>query len=101
MVAGVTHADINKRLGFNVQNLTQDLAQQLGYDNLEGVIVSQVEPGSPAQFAGIKPGILILEVNRKKIKNVQEFIKGVEDSKDKVLFLIRDQGYSRYVMLQL
>lgn len=101
MLASVTQSNTNKRLGFNVQNLTKDLAQQFGYDNLEGVVVSQVEPGSSAQFAGIKPGMLVLEVNRKKIKNVKEFSKGLEDSKDKVLLLIRDQRYSRYVLLQL
>lgn len=103
MIAGVTQTDIMKQLGFTVQNLSKDLAYQFGYENLQGVLVSEVIPGSPAQLAGIRSGTLILEVNRKSIKNTNEFLKALDDSKktQKVLLLVRDQRYSRYVMLQL
>ncbi|MBW1728162.1 MAG: PDZ domain-containing protein, partial [Deltaproteobacteria bacterium] len=103
MVAGVTQTDTMKQIGFTVQNLSKDLARQFGYENLKGVLVSEVVPGSPAQLAGIRSGTLILEVNRKPIKNTNEFLKALENSKksQKVLLLVRDQRYSRYVMLQL
>jgi len=103
MVEGVTQTDTIKQLGFTVQNLSKDLARQFGYENLKGVLVSEVVPGSPAQLAGIRSGTLILEVNRKPIKNTNEFLKALENSKksQKVLLLVRDQRYSRYIMLQL
>jgi serine protease Do len=103
MVAGVTQTDIMKQLGFIIQNLSKDLAYQFGYENLKGVLVSKVIPGSPAQLAGIRSGTLILEVNRKPIKNTNEFLKALDNSKKtrKVLLLVRDQRCSRYVMLQL
>ncbi len=41
-------------LGMSVQNLTPDLAKQFGYEGEEGVLVTSVEPGSPAQLKGYK-----------------------------------------------
>jgi serine protease Do len=103
MAIGTAQTDVMKQLGFTVQNLTKDLAQQFGYEGLEGVLVSEVIPGSPAQFAGIRPGTLILEVNRKPIENTKEFLESIDKTKEsqKVLLLVRDRHYSRYVLLQL
>ena len=103
MIAGITQADIMKQLGFTVQNLSKDLAQQFGYQNFEGVLVSEIVLGSPAQFAGIRSGMLIVEVNRKPIKTTKELLNALDESKKskKVLLLVRDQQYSRYVILQL
>jgi serine protease Do len=46
------------------------------------VVVTQVEPGSPASDAGIQTGDLIQEVNRKPVKNVEDFVQKVEKAKD-------------------
>jgi len=99
-VAGVSQKDIIEKLGFTVQDLTEELARQFGYTAKQGVIISQVAPGSPAQFAGLKPGILILEVNRKGVKNVQEFLEAIESSKS-LLLLVQEGQYSRYVILKM
>jgi len=94
---------VMEQLGFSVQNLTQDLAERYGYEGLSGVIVSDVEPGSQAERAGITPGTLIKEVNRTEVKNTKEFNEAVEKSKDKgsVLLLVRRQRYTFYVLLTL
>ena len=99
-VAGVSQKDIIEKLGFTVQDLTEELARQFGYTAKQGVIISQVAPGSPAQFAGLKPGILILEVNRKGVKNVQEFLEAIESSRS-LLLLVQEGQYSRYVILKM
>jgi serine protease Do len=65
----------NEKLGLSVQNLTADIAKKLGYQNEEGVIVTKVDPGSPADDAGIQVNDLIKEVNKKEIKSVSEFEK--------------------------
>lgn len=99
-IAEVSQTDIMGKLGFSVQDLTEDLARQFGYSIKEGVIISQVAPSTPAQFAGLKPGALIREVNRKGVKNVQEFLEAIEGSKS-VLLLVQHGQSSRYVILQM
>ncbi len=92
-----------EKLGLTVQNLTDDLAERLGYKGLKGVVVTQVEPGSLAQRAGISEGTLIMEVNRESVANTKEFDKAVEKvGKDRsILLLITDGRYARYVILKL
>jgi serine protease Do len=92
-----------EKLGLTVQNLTDDLAERLGYEGLTGVVVTQVEPGSLAQRAGVEAGMLIMEVNRESVANTKEFDKAVERAgKDgSILLLITDGRYARYVILKL
>jgi serine protease Do len=54
-----------KRFGLNLQVLTPELAQSLGYDkDTKGILVSGVEPGSAADEAGIRQGDVIIEMRR-------------------------------------
>ena len=68
----------SEKLGITVQNLTEDLAKRFGFVGQKGVLVTDVESGSPAAMAGIQPGSLIQEVNRKPIENIKEFKEEVE-----------------------
>jgi serine protease Do len=88
-------------LGIDVQDLTEDLADRFGYKGLSGVIVTQVEPGSPADEKGIQAGMLITQVNRKPVTNVREFRSAIrEASREKsVLLLVNSSGHSFYVVL--
>ena len=54
-------------LGLSVQELTPEIAERLGLSEQEGVVVSGVEDESPAGEAGLRPGDLILEINRVKV----------------------------------
>jgi serine protease Do len=79
-------------LGLAVQTLTGELAENLNLDKgLKGVVVTQVEPGGPAAEAGLRRGDVILEVNRKAVKNAAAYQKAVrETGKGKsLLFLVR------------
>jgi Trypsin-like serine proteases, typically periplasmic, contain C-terminal PDZ domain len=58
------------KIGVIVQPLTPELAEHFGVN--EGVLVSNVQPGGPADKAGIKAGDIIVEVNGKKISEVQD-----------------------------
>jgi len=51
------------RLGVVIQGMDEDLAKAVGLDHPQGALVEQVEPESPAQKAGIKPGDVILDVD--------------------------------------
>jgi serine protease Do len=81
----------HKTLGIAVQNLTPEIAKELGVKKDTGIVVTQVEPGSPAADAGIQTGDVIQQVNRKPVKNVEDFVQKVEKAtdKDNVLLLIQ------------
>lgn len=61
--------------GLSVQNITPDIARQLQLENTDGVLVSEVEPASPADKAGLARGNIILEINQKPVKNVKDYRK--------------------------
>lgn len=89
-------------LGFEVQSLTPELAKTLGVKEGEGVAITNVLPNSPASFAGLKKGIIILAVNQKKVATSEEFnreLKSVEKDKP-VLFLISQNGSMRFLSLK-
>ena len=89
-------------LGMRLQPLTQELAQQFGYEDSEGVLVAAVEPGSPAAEAGIRRGDLIEEVNRTDVSSPQDVKQALRDSgKKTVLLLVRNSEASRYLALKL
>ncbi len=92
-----------EKLGLSVQNLTDDLAKQYGYEGLTGVIVTQVESGSIAELAGITPGALIMEVNRKPVENTKAFKQAIEDAakEDAVLLRIKQGQAAIFVVLKL
>jgi serine protease Do len=78
-------------LGMTVQRLTPQIAESLGLEKADGVVVTAVEPGSAADEAGIRRGDVIMEVDRKPIRNLDEYrksIAGVRKGKG-VLFLVR------------
>lgn len=57
------------KIGVIIQPLTPDLAEHFGVN--EGALVSNVQPGGPADKAGIKAGDIIVEVNGKKVEDIQ------------------------------
>jgi len=95
--------DVLELLGLTVKDLTDELAERLGYEDLTGVLVSRVEPGSPAARESITAGMLIMEVNQTQVKNTKEFNKAIEKAKEKgsVLLLIRNEDYTRFKLLKL
>ncbi len=78
-------------LGMTVQRLTPQLAESLGLEKADGVVVTAVEPASAADEAGIRRGDVIVEVDRKPIRSLDEYkksIAGIRKGKG-VLFLVR------------
>ncbi len=78
-------------LGLTVQNLTPEIARELGVKSDKGVVVGSVEPGSPAADAGIRTGDVIQQVDRKPVKNVDDFAQKIDKAKDQgsILLLIQ------------
>jgi len=78
-------------LGLTVQSLTPQMAENLGLDRAEGVVATSVEPGSPADEAGMRRGDVIVEIDRKPIRQLAEYRKAIAEVKKGkgVLFLVR------------
>jgi serine protease Do len=87
----VASAPEKGELGMTVQKLTPQMAESLGLDRAEGVVVSAVDPGSAADEAGIRRGDVILEIDRKPIRSLDEYKKAVAGARKGkgVLFLVR------------
>jgi S1-C subfamily serine protease len=60
------------RLGIGIQSLTPDLSEALGLDVKEGAVVNAVEPGSPAERAGLKSGDVVVDYRGEPIKSAQD-----------------------------
>ena len=88
--------------GMQLQELTPDLARQLGAKSQAGVVVAGVQPGSPAENASIKRGDIILEVNRQPVKGVADVKEKIEKARDKesLLLLVEREGKSLYVVVK-
>ena len=88
--------------GLQLQDLNAETARQFGLKADHGVVVAGVQPASPAYRAFIKPGDVILEVNRQAVKSVndlKEKIAGAEGG-DALLLLVKNAQGSRYVVLK-
>ena len=78
-------------LGLDVKPVTPEIARQLGLKSVEGVVVAAVEAGAPADVAGVQPGDIIREVNRKRVRGLADFERLVRSLKegDRVMLLLQ------------
>jgi serine protease Do len=91
-----------KGWGIYVQNLTPEIARQFGWSESEtGVVVTNIEEGSPAEESKLKPGDLIKEINRRKIQNVRDFKQAIDSAKktESLLLLVKRGDHTFYVVL--
>jgi len=89
-------------LKIEVQPITQELAQQLGYsDNVKGVVITAVEPGSAAEEAGLMRGMVIEKIGTTGVSTMDDFNQGLKESKDKksMLLLVRNHSGARFVVV--
>lgn len=88
--------------GLQLQQLTPDLARQLGSKAKGGVVVAGVQSGSPAEDAAIQRGDIILEIDRHQVKDVADAKEKIEKAgkKDSLLLLVEREGKSLYIVLK-
>ena len=65
-------SNAGRLFGMQLQNLTPDLTDALGYAPGKGVLVSAVDPDSPADRAGIERGLVIYRVGRYNVTSVKQ-----------------------------
>lgn len=99
-----TSSGIVQKLGIEVDELTPEMADQLGYARSEkGVVITKVKPGSAASMAGMRPGFIILALNHKKIETVKDFNEAMADvgNNNRVLILVKQGAMTRFYSIKL
>jgi len=80
-----------KDYGLTVQDVTPEIARTLGLKRAQGVVITAVERGSPADDAGLRRGDVILEIDGKIVRNLSEYRQAIAGLKTGELFLFRVQ----------
>jgi serine protease Do len=88
--------------GMQVQNITPEIARQLKLPSATtGVVVTEVEPSSAAEAAGLQRGDVIQEVNRKPVHDVSQFRQAMSGSSNQsVLLLVNRGGTTHFLIVQ-
>ncbi len=91
--------------GFDVEELTEEKILQMRLPaNLTGMLVNDVDRGSPAWRSGLRKGMLIRSVNRMSTATTEEFRQALDASKgsDQLLLLVQMPRYgARYMVIPL
>ena len=87
--------------GVGVTDLDEQAREQLKVpETIKGAVVSEVKPDSAAAEAGLKPGDIIQEINRKPVKTAEEAVRLTENPSDKTTLLrVWREGGSRFVVV--
>jgi len=80
--AGASRQEKETEYGFQVADLTPDMARRLNVADDKGVVVVGVKTDSKAHKAGIQKGDLIIEVNRQDVESANELKKLMKNGKD-------------------
>lgn len=78
-------------IGVRVQRITPEAARRLGLGSTKGVLVVEVQPGSPADQVGVEPADVVREVNQRPVNNISDFERAVRQGKrgDRILLLVQ------------
>lgn len=90
--------------GMSLENITPDIAEELNLPkNTAGVIVGSLSYGGPAEQAGLLRGDIILEVDQKGVKSIEDFYSIVKDKKSYLLRVKRmgSDGQPAFVVIVL
>jgi serine protease Do len=91
-------------LGLDIAAMDSDVAARLGLEGTEGVVITSVQDGSPADRAGLSPGMVIVQVGQKKVTSVDEFQAAIDQRNDDgprgILLMVRSDKGSRFVLVK-
>ncbi len=89
--------------GLQLQDLNPQVAGRLGIKAGQGVMVAGTQSGSPAERAGLRPGDMILEINREPVHSVEgaRQLVAKADGKEPLLLLVKRDGGNLFIALTL
>ncbi|MEK6223580.1 MAG: DegQ family serine endoprotease [Thermodesulfobacteriales bacterium] len=95
--------EVRENLGIRVKKLTPEIAKRFNFDQDDGVIISNVQQGSAAGDAGLQPGDIILEIDKKPINTLDNYSEALENVKsgDTALFLVKRGSNTIYSAIRV
>jgi serine protease Do len=86
--------------GILVQELTPEILRQLGLPRgTQGVVISDLDPESPAARRGLRPGDVIESINRDSVTSVEDFNRLAARVTGEVLLRVNRGGQSAFVVI--
>jgi serine protease Do len=94
---------LEESLGMTVQELTPEIARNLGLSDAKGIVVTNVEDNGVADEAGIQRGDVIVEINQRKVESIKDYqaALGRVGGADSLLLLVRRGGNVLYIALKM
>ena len=80
-----------------IEDLDDALRERLGLGDRAGVVVVDVDPEGPAASAGIEPGDVILEADRKPVASAAELETRIRSAGERLLLLVRRGGSTLFI----
>ena len=94
-----------REMGLEVMNISPEIREALGEEDLQGVMIRRVTPESSAAEEGLHAGMVITKVNRTLVDSRKKLNELVEDAVDRgketILFIVTDGSGERMVHLSL
>ena len=84
--------------GVSVQELTPEVREQLGLpSHIQGVVITEMDPDSPAAEAGLQPGDVVQSINRRPVNSVSDFNSLAAEARGETLLRINRGGNAWFV----
>lgn len=96
------HAPGKKNIfsGMDIFELSRDMAKQLGLNSDEkGIVIARIEPGSPADRAGLRRGDVIEEIEHKPVKSLSDFQQIISKIKAQDILLFINRGGKKFYVV--
>lgn len=93
---------VKSYIGVYLQPLDDDLVRYFGAPGKDGAVISHVAPNGPAERAGLQQGDIILEINKKKVKNPDDITEVIKRSKvgEKLVFSVYRDRHTEFITIK-
>lgn len=101
--AEVAGSELVDEVGIFARDLTEDVARRFGYHEESGVIVVSVRSDSPAHYAGVQPGFLLLSMDHQELESAEQFYELLPEAAedDRILLRVKTRDQTGFVLLRL
>lgn len=89
------------KIGITVAEINSSLKERYGLEDDNGLVVVNIQPGTLGQKLGLRPGDVILEVNRKKMETVADWNKVIGAGNKALGLLISRSGQTLFISVDM